>query len=425
MNLTKKQILIIAAVIIILVGGYFLLRSGLRTTGNVKELTIWGPVDDQNVILEMSKKYTQETGNKVIYKMIDPNNYEQTLISSLAAGTGPDIFYFKNDWLYKHYKIIVPAPTSLFTQAAISDVYAQAVVQNFTSNGYVYAMPLYLDSLAMFYNQELLDQAAISFPPKTWEELVNIIPLITKKDLSGNILISGVALGTANNVAHSADILSLLFIQSGAPLATIEPQKNNLKIEFESSGKSDALSFYTQFAKPESEVYTWNEYFGNSLDEFAKGKVAIVFGYAKDIKYLRSIAPYFNFKIAPMPQPKNATLIKNYASYWGLAVSKQSPNKTEAWNLINYLMQNDSLQTYSLRTNLPPAKRTLLQALSANPIFDVFNRQSYTALNWYNPDPEKTEIILNQAINDVLKNKMASYEAIRSIENQISKLFSN
>ena len=283
MNLTKKQVLIIAAVIIILVGGYFLLRSGLRTTGNVKELTIWGPVDDQNVILEMSKKYTQETGNKVIYKMIDPNNYEQTLISSLAAGTGPDIFYFKNDWLYKHYKIIVPAPTSLFTQAAISDVYAQAVVQNFTSNGYVYAMPLYLDSLAMFYNQELLDQAAISFPPKTWEELVNITPLVTKKDLSGNISISGVALGTSNNVAHSADILSLLFIQSGAPLATIEPQKNNLKIEFESSGKSDALSFYTQFAKPESKVYTWNEYFGNSLDEFAKGKVAIVFGYAKPV----------------------------------------------------------------------------------------------------------------------------------------------
>jgi len=88
-------------------------------------------------------------------------------------------------------------------------------------------------------------------------------------------------------------------------------------------------------------------------------------------------------------------------------------------------MQNDSLQTYSLRTNLPPAKRTLLQAFATNPIFDVFNKQSYTALSWYNPDPEKTEIILNQAINDVLKNKMASYEAIRSIENQISKLFSN
>ena len=425
MNLTKKQILIIGIIVVVLIGGYFLIRSGLRVTSDTKELTIWGPVDNQNVILEMSKKYTQETGNKVIYQMIDPNNYEQTLINSLAAGTGPDIFYFKNNWLYKHYRIIVPAPTSLFTQTAISDIYAQAVVQNFTSNGYVYAMPLYLDSLAMFYNQELLDQAAIPFPPKTWEELVNITPLVTKKDLSGNILISGVALGTANNVNHSADILSLLFMQSGAPLVTTEPQTNNLKIEFESSGNSDALSFYTQFAKPESKVYSWNERLGNSLDEFAKGKVAIVFGYAQDIKYLRSIAPYFNFKIAPMPQPQNATLRKDYASYWGLAVSKQSPNQAEAWNLINYLMQNDSLQIYSLRTNLPPAKRTLLQALSANPIFDVFNRQSYTALNWYNPDPEKTEIILNQAINDVLKNKMASYEAIRSIENQISRLFSN
>ena len=425
MSLTKKQILIIALVIVILIGGYFLIRSGLRTTSNPKELTIWGPLDDRNVILEMSKKYTQETGNKVNYQMIDPNNYEQSLINSLAAGTGPDIFYFKNDWLYKYYKIITPAPTSLFTQSAISDIYAQAVVQNFTSGGYVYAMPLYLDSLAMFYNQELLDQAAIAFPPKTWEELINITPLITKKDLSGNILISGVALGTANNVSHSADILSLLFMQSGAPLVTTQPGTNNLKISFESSGNTDPLSFYTQFAKPESKVYSWNERFGNSLDEFAKGKVAIVFGYAKDVKYLRSIAPYFNFKIAPMLQPQNATLRKDYANYWGLAVSKQSPNKAEAWNLINYLMQNDSLQTYSLRTNLPPAKRTLLQALATNPIFDVFNRQSYTALSWYNPNPEKTEVILNQAISDVLKNRTTSYEAIRSIENQISRLFSN
>jgi len=37
-----------------------------------------------------------------------------------------------------------------------------------------------------------------------------------------------------------------------------------------------------------------------------------------------------------MPQPQNATLRK-IMLYWGLAVSKQSPNQAEAWNLINYL----------------------------------------------------------------------------------------
>ena len=411
--------MIIGIVVAVAIVGWMLIQLGVRPNlGKTATITVWGINDDAQLWTNLTKTYSEETGNKVVYVQKSPETYEQELVNALAGGNGPDVFYFSNAWLIKHYRKLAPAPQSLFTPQSIGDAYPQVVSRDFVSNSNVYAVPLYLDSLVMFYNPALLDQAAIPFPPKTWEELLAMVPKLKHVDLSGNVQIAGVAMGLGSNVQHASDILSLLMIQSGSTMVD-----ENHRPTFNDHTGQQAMTFMTQFAQLGSDAYTWNQNMDPSLEAFAKGEAAIAFGYASDIPYIRSIAPYLNYKIAPMPQPQSATLRTDFASYWGLAVAKQSPNADAAWQLISAVTQTDPSTTYMNTTNLPPAKRVLLQSTQGNPIFDVFNREAYTATSWPNPDPDIVDQIFRDGIDNVATNRLTVSDALDAMSKQVDKVF--
>lgn len=419
MSLTKQQVFIIAGIVSLLVIGGLILSLSLKP--NTKQsitLTVWGVEDDKSIWENLLKEYTQQTNNKVRYVEKNPKTYERELLDALASGTGPDVFYFKNSWLLKHYKKIAPAPTSLFTARSIEDSYPQVVLRDFVSGNAVYAIPLFIDSLALFYNPSLLDQAAIPFPPKTWEELVLMTPKLTKIDPNGNIQYSAVALGTGKNVQHASDILSLLMIQSGAKML----DEKNLRADFDKQAQT-ALSFYTQFSKIDSKTYSWNYSMANSLDEFGRGKVAFIFGYARDIPYIRSIAPYLKFKVALMPQPQKASLSKNYADYWGLAVSKQTRYPKEAWQLISSVTDTNQARFYAQRTNLSPAKKVLINQFRNDPIMEIFTKQAFTATSWTQPDPEAVTQIFTETIDNLVSNRITFTGATEYMTNQLNRIF--
>jgi len=185
----------------------------------------------------------------------------------------------------------------------------------------------------------------------------------------------------------------------------------------------ESLGFYTQFAKPKSKTYSWNDNFDDSIEEFAQGKVAMVLGYASDIQKIRAISPYFNFKIALMPQPGKSTLRKDYASYWGLAVNKQSKKSEAAWNLISYLSQNEQAEAFQRKTQLPPAKRLLLDQVRNQPLMDIFSKQAYTAASWPQPDSNLIDRIFKRGISDAVSEKESLDSIIADMANEIDEIF--
>ena len=419
MPVTKQQIIIIGGIILVIAIGGFLLYRGLKPAPNSNlTITVWGVDDDKNIWENLTKRYTQETKNKIVYIKKNVKTYERELVDALASGSGPDVFYFHNTWFLKHYQKIVAAPKSIATSKTIEENYPSTITHDFVSNNQVIALPLFIDSLALLYNPALLDQAAIPFPPKTWEELTTMVPKLTKLDDRKNILYSGAALGTSNNIENAADITMLLMMQTGSPMINAKTLRAYL-----GTNPKDALSFYTQFSNNQTGVYTWNNSMANALDEFARGKVAFVFAYAKDIAYIRSVAPYFTFKIALMPQPQKATLRKDFSNYWGLAVSKQSRNQTEAWSLIAAVTDAQEAQWYSQRVNVSPAKKSIISQFRNDPILDVFTRQAYTAFNWPQPDTEGIKTLFNETIDNIVRSRVTLENAMQYLNAQINRMF--
>ncbi|GAH52191.1 unnamed protein product, partial [marine sediment metagenome] len=239
---------IIIVVVLFIVG--FLLGDKGESPYNVQAtLKFWGinePYAYQGVFEQFKEVYPNVS---ITYRGFDSIlDYEQTLLDALAAGTGPDIFMVRNNDLARKANKIFPVPGSKYSLLRLRNDFPQVVEQNFAPQGGIYALPTSIDTLVLLYNRTALNEAAVVFPPETWEEVQEVVPKLIIYDDMGAVTRAAIALGGSRNVNRAKDILSLLMLQGGAELVNDE----YTAATFASQEGVEALTFYTQFANPNS-----------------------------------------------------------------------------------------------------------------------------------------------------------------------------
>jgi len=426
--MTKRQIFII-------IGGAIAVIAVLIIFGLKNEppkipasLEIWGVYDELDVLKPFIDAYQQQNKQiKIEYRKFSFENYEKELINAFAADKGPDIWFIHNTWLPKHKDKIKEMPIDLIDLNVFRQSFVDVVEKDFVDSEKIYALPLFVDTLALIYNKDFLNSAGISSPPETWEDLVDDLDKLTKKDQWGNILKAGAAMGTAKNIHRSTDILSLLMLQNGTQMVGSDKQKVTFDESITLKGESyrpgyDALRFYTEFANPSKRVYTWNRQAHYSIDAFIEGKTAMIFDYAYELSDIKNRAPYLNFGVAPMPQIKGREFDINYANYWALTVSNKSKATRQAWEFIKYLTSKENAEIYLERTKRPVARKDLVDSQKSDPVLGVFARQSLTARTWYQVDSGAIETIFADAIESVVLGEANLNSAIETAVRQIDLL---
>jgi len=411
-----------AAVVLIII--VVILFFNLRQHSNSQQalnISVWG-TDSPKAWNDLINNYTgpgSGTSMVIKYTQIDPSNYQNTILSALAAGNGPDIFEIGNRDLPQWSNFITPVPTALattFSTVTLQNDFPTVVGQDFGFGGYVYALPLSVDTLAMIYNKDLLDSAGITSPPKTWSDFESDIPALKKTNSQGQITQAAAAIGgTESSIANAPDLVFLLMLQNDTQMVS----SDYTSVRFASDDTSDsspgmnAFNFYLQFANAASPNYTWNDTLGNTIDAFSQGKTAIIFDYASSLANIKARAPFLNIGIAPMPQPANATVVVNYPKYSGLVVNKYSASYLSAWTfIINLTTSAANEKIYTTDTGTPPALRSSIQADLTDPTMSVFASQALTARSWYEKNSERMDGIMNSAIGNVLNGSANSTAAL-------------
>jgi len=394
------------------------LRSGSEKTSAT--LSVWGVFDDPSVFQKLISQYQQTHPNiRVNYRQMNDVSYEQDLVNAAAAGIGPDIFMVHNTWLPKHYDKMSPFSAESLPINEFRNLYPSVVEQDFAPDGTVYALPLYLDTLAMYYNKDIFDSEGIAVPPKTWEEIVTLVPKLRRIDSIGRINRAAVALGGSNkSINRASDILAALMLQSGVEMTS----KDFTRATF-SNGGDKALSFYTTFANPNNQVFTWQEQLHYSLDNFAAGNTAIMFNYSHQIPLLRSKNPFLNFGVVVFPQLAQAAKPVAYPNYWGLAVSARSQNKAAAQEFIFALTASEQLAgTYSDSTKRPAALRSLIGKKINDPEYGVFASQALIARSWPQVDNASITNIFSEMIESVINGRADIFTSINRAQEEVSRL---
>ncbi len=460
----KKLFFIFLILIIILTSGFGCKTVSKKVKEKMQPITleywrVWdGPDDFADIIAKYKQLHPYVTIN---YTKLRYDEYEEKLIDAFAEDRGPDIFSIQNTWIRKYKSKIAPMPSTItmaypvvkgtlkketvielrtkksLTLKELQDkfldvVYDDVVIKDKgekedkpTEKNY--ALPLYVDNLAMFYNRDLLNNAGIIQIPRFWnKEFYKDVKKLTKQNNKGKIVQAGVALGGSDNIVHSPDILSVLMMQSGAVMMD-ESRRVMFHLEqVDANGQSFypgqmALRFYSDFANPAKEVYTWNKNMDNSLDLFAQGKLAIMFGYSYMIPQIRAQAPKLNFSVARLPQIEGNDEV-NFANYWVEVVSKKILTDPEdikkgqkyvkqkldtAWDFLQFLTAEEQAKMYLQKTKRPTALRSLIESQIDDQDLGVFAEQLLTAKSWYHGnEPLVAEKIMKEMISQATARQM-------------------
>ena len=409
----------IVAIVLLLALVFFGVLPGSRSGSSSRvTLEFWGLYDDLPAWQPIFSAFKKENANvNFNYVQMNPETYERDLLEALASGKTPDIIMFHSSWLPKHGNKISPLPQTLMSLKSFQDTFTDVATIDFVAKNQIYALPVWTDTLAMVYNKDLFNTAAVATPPKNWDEFIKTVKKLRILDKSGSLVKSGAAIGTANNVNNSADILSLLMLQSGAKIISDDggeaafDRSTIIGNSIYNPGES-ALRFYTDFSNPKSGAYSWNDKFPNSLDAFSSGQTAIIFDYAININLIKQKSPNLRFGIARMPQLKDAVKNINYGDFWGYSVPTVSKNSETSWKFLIFLSTRDINKNFSQSVLRPAARRDVLADEESSPDLGVFAEAALSAVNWYRIDPVAIENIFKDMINGVVLSGAKPSEAI-------------
>ncbi len=438
----KKLTILFLLTIVLLGSGFGCKLADKKTQEAMKPITItyWrvfdGPDAFEKVIANYKALHPFITIN---YRKLRYEEYESELLNALAEDRGPDIFSIQNTWMRKYQTKLAPMPDTItmvypVVQGTIKkevipesrttkSISLKELKDNFVDivshdvilgDGKVYGLPLSVDTLAMYYNKDLFNNAGISQVPNYWnKEFLQDVKKLTKQDSKKGFLQSGVALGGSKNINRYSDILAVLMMQSGATMMSDSGQVLFHTAPSSVAGGSnnyapgvDALRFYTDFSDPAKESYSWNGESPNSLDMFIGGNLAIMFSYAYDLETIKTRAPKLNFSVAKLPQIEGMPSTNiNFANYWVEVVSKKSPLTNEAWDFVQFITKEEQAKIYLENTKRPTALRSLVAKQKEDNELGVFADQVLTAKSWYyGKNVQAAEDAIAEMISAVAKN---------------------
>ncbi len=419
-NLLSLAYLFVAAAGLALFGASCGKQSETR---KMPPITVWGVFDDSEAIEPFLREYSSlNGGSKVTYKKISPvDQYEQQLLQAFAENRGPDVFLINNAWVPRWKNALLAAPAEFVTEKRVNEEFVDVVSKDFITGGKVLGLPLFVDSLALYYNKDIFNDSGIARAPRTWEEVMQVTERVTRFNAEETSQIDrhGIALGSGKNVNRAPDILSILMMQNGVKMT----DEKGLPVFGESDDAVRELQFFTDFANLQKKVYTWNQRSDYSIDTFAEGEAAMMINYSYHMATLRLKNPRLNFAVAALPQldqPGSGTKMSTYASYWGMVVSRQTTAPEAAWRFISYMANVENSRKYLSVSGYPPAQKELVNELQNDARIGVFAKQSLYATDWEQADSRVTDRVFTEAIDEVVSGVDTPENALRRAAQQIT-----
>lgn len=410
-NLTKTQVALLFAGGLLVAGLLFAIFYGRGAKQSLPPvaLKVWGTDPKQYVEPLLGAYSAYRTNVTMSYEQIDSATYKERLMDALAAGQGPDIFFIKNTWVAKEKNKMYSALPQVMSPARIDTLYPAVVAQDLVRDDKVWGLPLYIDTLALYWNKSAFDQAGIVSPPRDWTQLQAMSQLLTRKDpATSQISRAGIALGAdGSSIFNAPDILTNLIEQNGV---TIAKEGAGAQFATESREALRAFNFYLNFGNPGSEFYSWNAGLGDSRSAFSSGKAAMVIDYGSagvDIKTRNAFVP---MRVAALPQAAEDAV--NTASYDALAVSRQCTSTAYAWEFLTYTLATPEVSNlYLSASGRSPALLSLLGAVTDQQ-GAIFARQALTARSWPVPD----DAGVKKAFNDAISAVFAGTDTARALD---------
>ncbi len=423
------QIVVLGIFVVLLIVGFLGFSGKIPFPGgkediNYGEVTFWGtiPRSVMNTII------SDKLGNKknITIKYVEKNKatFARDFIEALARGTGPDIFMLSQDEILRSQDTIALIPYEAVSERVFKDTFIEEGEMFLRPEGIV-ALPFTIDPLVMYWNRDIFTNASIVVPPTRWSEFYALSPRLVIRDNSGKITQSFVSFGEYQNVLLAKEILSTLFMQTGASI--VQNKNGVLAVDISvsssvQSGATRAVGFFTEFARSDKDAYSWNRSLPYSRSMFEAGDLALYFGYASEYGLIKQKNPHLNFDIAIMPQADQSLKRVTFGRMHGIAVVKSSKNMVGTMQAVLILTGSDIVGSVAKISGLPPVRRDLLTVRPTDAVFSVLYDSAIISRAWHDPSPADTDQLFEEMISNVNSGKLKTSEALSVLHSSLERL---
>jgi multiple sugar transport system substrate-binding protein len=278
--------------------------------------------------------------------------------------------------------------------------YLQGPLNSAKYDGKIYGLPYTSNTLAIFYNKDMLAAAGYESVPTTWDEFREAAKKLTTPEHYG--------LGFAGVKSEEGTFDFLPFLLSSGG--------NFDRMDSEESVR--ALAYLTDLIKDGSvskEIINLTN--ADTKSQFAAGKLAMMVNGPWNIAGVKADAPNLNFGIAPIPIDQKAA-----SSLGGenLAIIKGN-NVDGAWEFLKFVSEPKQLESFLVQTGyFPPRKDLNTEHWEKDELLKPFLEQMESAQP-RGPHPKWPEISLaiqeayQKAFSLTVEPKQAASEAAQKI----------
>lgn len=419
-------------------------------------LEIW--TDSHKSFIEaLAREFLAEVERQYVQvKVVEFEDHEQLndfLIRSMAEGFGPDVIYTKGDWVGRNYgKLLSRDGDETFTPELFRATFVRAANESLIQEGRIYGVPMAVDSLGLFYNEEhILDRLPErNVPGKTWNEIKEDASFLTKQDNSfARFSASGIALGRMDNILYSFDIVENMILQFGGSFFTEDSREASFyRTTAQVDGRPvnvgvEAVNLFTSFADARFKHYSWNEFLAHpetiykNFEAFAQGTTSMVIGYSGDMKVIKSIienqqksrqktiSPN-DIRVTFFPQLVDTSVGGTrvvLGKVYAMAVPKTTKNSILSWNFLKFSIRKENLKAFFDETKLPTPRLDMLAEQQVDPQVGIFVRQAkYARSNIFPFFVSRDNIIagFSKVIISVNEGKGNTDTGLKSLESLVN-----
>lgn len=304
-------------------------NSAEKKEGNeTLSVAIWDNIQLSG-LKEIANDFTDETGIKVEFQVLPWDQYWTLLEAGAQGGELPDVFWMHSTYSQRYMdNDILLDLTDKIEQSEKIDMknYYADIAELYQLNEKIYAIPKDYDTIALWYNKKMFDDAGIEYPDETWtwETFAETAKKLTTGD--------GAQYGTAIPAIFNQDGYYNLIFDMGGYIVSDDKTKSG----WDDPKTIEAMNWFYDNVVTTS--MPTQEIMGESTPDvlFGSGKIAMTLqgswmvNSLKENDYVKE-----NCDIAVLPMAEDGTR-KSIYNGLGWAAAADGKNTENAWKLIEY-----------------------------------------------------------------------------------------
>ena len=354
--------------------GFAIVASGAGCARSEPEgqatIRFWAMGREAEVVAELLPGFEREhPGLRVEVQAIPWTAAHEKLLTAYAADAMPDLLQLGNTWVAEFAALDALEPLGPRIDAsAVVDAgdWFPGIWETSVVDGRVLGVPWYVDTRLLFYRKDILREAGVEAPPRTWEEWAQAMEAVQRHVGPGRYAI----LLPLNEFEPQLS----LALQQDDPLLREDGTRGN----FDSPGFRRALAFYARIFEEGWAPVLSETQISNVWDEFFRGFNAFYLSGPWNIREFRRRAPpelAGEWGTMPLPGPDGPGA--GIAGGTSLVLPRGGRNADAAWRLVEYLSRPEVQRRFhALSGNLPPRRSTWEHPeLAGDPLAAAFRDQ--------------------------------------------------